>query len=424
MNKIRSPISVQYEITEGCNLSCAHCYNSFRFDGQTSSDAQLRPEIIEEIIRGEVFHVVITGGEPLVIPDQVLQSIRALKRANVMTNINSNLTLLTPEIARELKESGLNRVLTSIISYDVKKHDFQTGKEGSHQGTIRGMEIASNAGLPVSANMVVTKDTVEEVYTTGKFAANLGVRSFNATRVAPSKDRRSIDLLLGREEAESMLSQLNRLKDEFGMNVATLNPIPYCFSDNSIIYQGLIARGCSAGSGSATISPNGSLRACQHGGNGEGENILEVGLEEAWRIAPVYKRENLPEVCEPCDENVRCGGGCRESAYVVGGERKSQDPLCRGPAKAIHVHQERTIEGDEVSFYEGITTREEEDGGILFRNPGSLAILPKTEYELCLALASLGSFKVSELEARLGIESGDARPLLNQLYTQNLLREV
>ena len=64
---LRAPVMVNLELTSGCNLQCRHCYNFWREDPASmkdSIDRQKIDRVIEKIVDAEIFHVVLTGGEP------------------------------------------------------------------------------------------------------------------------------------------------------------------------------------------------------------------------------------------------------------------------------------------------------------------------------------------------------------------------
>ncbi len=106
---LKAPISVQLEVTYECNKNCIHCYNYWRTEGskisnKASVNHEILGKIVDGIIESEVFRVVITGGEPLLVFDQIYPYLEKLHHNRVKLAMNSNLMLLNQEIIEKMKK--------------------------------------------------------------------------------------------------------------------------------------------------------------------------------------------------------------------------------------------------------------------------------------------------------------------------------
>src|SRR3989344_3417657 len=69
--KIKSPIATQFELTSGCNQRCIFCYNIWK--GLCSKQDSItlpkekQLEVIDKIIENEIFDIIFSGGEPLLV---------------------------------------------------------------------------------------------------------------------------------------------------------------------------------------------------------------------------------------------------------------------------------------------------------------------------------------------------------------------
>ena len=63
-------------------------------------------DIIDRIIEAGVFHVVLTGGEPMAKFPMLEHGFAKLKEANISFSCNSNLMLCTDERAKKLAKHG------------------------------------------------------------------------------------------------------------------------------------------------------------------------------------------------------------------------------------------------------------------------------------------------------------------------------
>ena len=182
------PISGQFEITEKCNHSCLHCYNHNReFPSEDYSNPKL---IAKRICDEKIFNITITGGEPFLREKSLFNVAEIFNEHNIDFEINTNLTLVSRENLKPLKEKGLNSILTSIHSYDEGLHDSVTQRKGSFKNLLSGIESVKKEGIPLSINMVITALNKDQVFDTGSFLVdNYGIKSFCATPIVCSPER-------------------------------------------------------------------------------------------------------------------------------------------------------------------------------------------------------------------------------------------
>lgn len=425
MKKLKSPISVHYEIVEDCNHKCRHCYNYLRFNDNHSKQPVTESGVIADaIIEAEIFHVVLTGGEPLLDKKNLFYIARKLRKNNIQLSLNTNLTLLNESDADAIKDIGFRSVLTSIVHYNPNIHDCQTQTPGSLERVLNAINILVERDVRVGVNMVVTKDRVNDVYDTGKFLSEMGVKSFAATRVAPNySDSKMLESLIDSKDVVLIFDQLLSIKDNFGISIASLNPTPLCFEGNKPEYDLLLRRGCAAGNTNATINHLGEMRGCQHSYVHEG-NIINEGVTAVWKRIPIWKADYLPEICQECPEGSSCGGGCRETSKAITGKLNAPDPLARGSEYVLRHSMPRTVNNKQkIRFADDTLSRREEEGGVLFRNPQSFVILSEEGYDLSKMLRN-STFSIKELSKLSNQPANVIGRYINKLYSQDIVREV
>jgi radical SAM protein with 4Fe4S-binding SPASM domain len=379
MLKPKSPLSVQFEITDNCNHKCRHCYNFWRdedFSSKKINEDNVKKiiNIGNELINNEVFHVILTGGEPLLLGENLERIIKPYFENNVGIRINSNITLVNDNIINVLKKYNVD-ILASIISNDEKTFDYVTQRKGSFNKFIEKAELLSNNDIYTSANMVVNKDTLNSVYDTGKLAASLGFKGFNATRVSPSnngviKDYK--DIILNNEDIVNLLDQLLAIKEEFNINVGTLNALPYCAVPDTSKYGDIFNRSCVAGLTTCGINKEGDVRACQHFDINYG-NLLEENLKEIWKKMPIWKEKYHNDSCNGCFYDGKCAGGCKENSYHCNNDMCSDDNLKTNIITKIENKEIKTI--DKIRIKNGLKIRDESFGSIIFKNPAIYSYL-------------------------------------------------
>ncbi len=326
---IKSPLSVQFELTGACNHKCIHCYNYWRDPGE-SVGTILKVDlenVMAKLAASETQLIVFTGGEPLLVPDLLFSGIDLAQKYGIQCGLNTNLSLLTQDMAVELKRRGMG-VLTSFPTHDPKTFDEIVGREGAYQRVYKGIKTAQRNGIPVFANMVVMQQNFGHVIDTALFLRNEGIYEFSATRVHPTQSSRNYDeLKLSKEQMMSILDDLIELRDAWDMKVDSLSCYSRCMIGDLKKYGSLmLERHCTAGKVEAAIGPDGSMRACAHSDEVYG-NVIKEDIPEVWERMKEWRDGSLiPEVCEPCKCVAVCGGGCRADAKYTQGSKDKVDP--------------------------------------------------------------------------------------------------
>ncbi len=326
-----APLSVHLEFTSRCDYECRHCYNFWRPSGNVSSSVltkELAAKVVEQLSESGVFHVILTGGEPLLNIDVLVFVMKELAKRGIDFSLNSNASLLTEKRAKVLRKAGLKTILISLLSYDEATQDFITNRSGSYERTVRGIVIARANRIRVAINMVVSKSNLTHVVKTGLFAKNLGAVCFSATRVMPPRydgtELVTPEFILSGDDIKSIMHQMVQLRDS-GLQLESLVPYPACFFENPEEIQIFGGRTCSAGKTSCAIGADTSVRACPHHEESYGRLDSE-SLKAIWAKLGYWRDGSfLPSECKTCPGIARCGGGCRIAA--PGKDICSKDPL-------------------------------------------------------------------------------------------------
>ena len=331
-----SPTTINLEMTEACNVKCRHCYNPWRDEhaGKFNLDDKKIDFLLDEFIKNKVFHVILSGGEPLAKFDALCYALQKLVSNKISVSLNSNLMLATPEKMSKLRDIGLDHALTSWFSYFPKETDFITTYKGSYQKIVEGIKNTVKAGIRVSANTIVTQHNKDTIYDSGKFLHSLGVTQFFAHRVIPpAYDRKDKEKqhYITIKEAKKSLDELLRLKKDFGMKVGTLINYPLCMLGDLEKYQDFVGRGCPTQQGHRfNINSNGETHGCVMEDKDYG-NVYEVGLKEAYSRTKSWRNESyLYEGCKGCHYVDVCQSGCRMDAFSASGKMDGKDPLMPG----------------------------------------------------------------------------------------------
>ena len=337
--KIKSPLATQFELTSGCNQKCTFCYNVWKElcskqDSITlSKEKQL--EVIDKIIENEIFDIIFSGGEPLLI-GWLEELIKKCSDAKMYTTIITNATLMTLKRAKSLKNAGLNDMQISIHYYNEGINDKLTNVSGSFKKSVKGIKNALKIfGIErVNINMVALPETYDEVYNMAEFLHSIGVKSFSVgTPSATGEMKKDKNLIINKKMFLEIYNQLRKAKKDFNIRVGFSGGFPLCLLPemNKDTIE-MIGNYCDVGLNQITIGPDGELRPCVCLGEHLG-NILKEDFKKIWNSNPylldLRAMKFVPERCRDCQYVSVCRGGCRASAQGYFGKLNAIDPLMK-----------------------------------------------------------------------------------------------
>lgn len=110
-----SPFSLSIEPTTACNLGCPECPSGLKqFTRPTGKiQADLHEKMLTETSKSVFYINYYFQGEPFLHPD-FLTLIRSAKKHRIYTATSTNAHFITKEKAKEIVESGLDRLIISI----------------------------------------------------------------------------------------------------------------------------------------------------------------------------------------------------------------------------------------------------------------------------------------------------------------------
>jgi len=321
-----TPIRIELELTEACNLNCKFCYN-------TQSPSYLNIKKAKSIIRSlsdqGVLEIVLTGGEPMIHPDFDIISKYAAKHFH-STMLQTNGTQINSKSLRELEVAGFNGINISIHG-DSDTHENLTGKKGSYQKAINAINLVLSSKLTLWVNTVLTSVNLDCLNFHINSLYEIGVRHFTFTRFNPTGIGKSFDIKLSPSDLVKAISIIDRFhKDHPDSSVLAANAIPRCLlPDNLKGYS----EGCSYGLSRFYVNTNGELMFCGMSRICLGDITVQSVLE-AKKHSEIFKQhclgQTIPDDCLICEEFTKCRGGCRAAAYASSGSISGKDPYMKG----------------------------------------------------------------------------------------------
>jgi AdoMet-dependent heme synthase len=368
--------SVSWNLTQRCNIECAHCYMSAHAGADVRGELTTEEcrRVIDEIARvnPNVF-LILTGGEPLLRRDIFEVAGYASARGFTIV-LGTNGVLLREREAQRMREHGVLGASISLDSTDRTRHDAFRHLPGAWDGAVRATRVLTDADLDFSLHMSVTDWNVGEVPAMIDLARELGAKVLNfffLVRTGRGRDLTDIDaaayerILTCLAEVQGVgagpPSFVQRLLGLGGSPAATPAPpgaagfedpwstavsqgdgllirakcaphfrrILWELNPSSPLLKNYAHGSCPAGKYYCRITPTGDVTPCPYMPVSVG-NLRETAFDELWRAAPVFDALREPQLggrCGACEFSKVCGG-CRCRAYATYGDILAEDPAC------------------------------------------------------------------------------------------------
>ena len=248
---------VYLELTRACNLKCIHCLNNSGIKQKDELTKEDLLKLIKNFSSHGVQEIRFTGGEPLLF-NGIYDLIRFATEEGICTSLGTNGTLVTKEVAKKLKESGLKKVVVSIDG-NKKTHDKIRGRK-NYQKAMKGLKYLQKNGINVRVNSVIMKSNMEDVIKLAKKMSRKKITIFIRRFISSGRGKELEDNMLNKNDYDYVR---NKLQKE--LTKKTYVNGHYLRNDegvNSRIKLPFEIRGCKAGQRAITILPNGDVNLC------------------------------------------------------------------------------------------------------------------------------------------------------------------
>jgi MoaA/NifB/PqqE/SkfB family radical SAM enzyme len=159
---IRLPSEGHLDLTYRCNNNCRHCWLRIPA-GDPAGDRELSFDEIKTIVDQAralgTRRWTISGGEPFLRPD-FPEIFDYLIERSVSYTLNTNGTLITPEIARLLKRKGAKMI--ALYGATAKTYDHVTRHAGGFEKVMRGFRYLREAGAGFIVQLIPMRDNWRE----------------------------------------------------------------------------------------------------------------------------------------------------------------------------------------------------------------------------------------------------------------------
>lgn len=177
---------------QGCPMRCAYCHNpdTWSMTGGTVMEVS---EILEQYERNKSFYtkggITVTGGEPLMQPDFLIELFTECKKRNIHTCLDSSGIAFKPDNKAFLEKMDQLVPLIDLVMLDIKHIDPEKHKELTDQpndGILAFAEYLSDKHVDIWIRHVVVPGITDDpkyLYELGYFIG--GLTNLKALDVLP-----------------------------------------------------------------------------------------------------------------------------------------------------------------------------------------------------------------------------------------------
>lgn len=337
------PFLAIWELTQACDLVCAHCRASATPDRDAGELTTAEGKaLLDTLARMRVPLVVLTGGDPAKREDLAELVAHGTAAGLVMAVTPSGTPRMTRERLVELKAAGVARLAVSVDGPDAETHDAFRGVVGSFAESLRILRTARELGVEVQVNTSVGPHNHRGLPAMAAFCRDVGAVLWSVFFVVPT-GRAGASLLLGPARVEALLEELAELAHDAPFDVKT-TAAPHFRRvqlerrakavgiHTEVDEHGVVvgARGINDGSGFVFVSHRGDVYPSGFLPVSAG-NVRQADLHALYREHPLFRslrdEDALHGKCGVCPFRRVCGGS-RARAWATDGDVLGADPLC------------------------------------------------------------------------------------------------
>ncbi len=316
--------SLAIELTDGCNLKCAHCYGKYEQNGRKKNffPYEKIEEMIPELDKLDTLRIALTGGEPTIHPDSI-------KIVLLFLSHGFDLTILTngynyDKIEKLLQSTQKYHYMIKVSLDGIyERHDEIRGREGTFQNVVKSLKaIQKNKNVVCMISTVEMRQNEGDISKIVKYIQeNFPEMKHTIDFAFPDGNAVKSKCAFSIEEIKSMIKEKKEESSLYNIN----NGRP------------LSKHRCSGGISQCTITSKGELKICTAAHHPQfifKYNAFQKGMEYAWyhcgKNIKRYRTEKVHKTkdCRKCKYKSKCGiTDCRMLAMVYTGDEKRSSPL-------------------------------------------------------------------------------------------------
>lgn len=323
---------VTVELTSRCNLTCKHCYGSFRPNRGDHLELKTIFGIFDQLQNLHCGNVNFTGGEPFLHPHfwDILDG--AINRRHFHVTITSNGTMINSAAVRRLKDTGRVDMNISIDGHNAAINDEFRGMAGGFDRAVAAIEQLKGEGFEVKIIHTVHRSSLGHVDKMWDLADRLGVGILLAQVYRMGRCNESGDDI--RIEPQEFFQAIHSTRRRMKTTIQTESESPT---------TGSSIKRCDGGNDKIAIRCNGNVTPCiayPHERRFVMGNIQKSPIRDIFygfdrdRILGSNNALEIEE-CAHCPAISTCKSGCLAIAFAETGRMDRKDPFSCARYRAL-----------------------------------------------------------------------------------------
>lgn len=345
----RPGFTIQWHITDQCNLNCTHCYrDELKKDLPLDQLKIIADTLLEGITTLDMAPCfALSGGEPFLSADlfSLIEYLYDKGVSHVL--IETNGTLIDSSLVNSLCEHSppITTIQVSLDGSTPAVNDPIRGK-GAFKKAVSGLtQIINNTSLNTTISYTFHTQNVDDIPSIVELGETLGVDTLYLTRLVPIGRGKQLNGILTPEETRDVLNYLHQKNEEFKLNKKkpriTENRCLFHLTDPEeainryINKKNRLGNACAVGVSTFTILPDGTAFPCRRLPIPLG-NILNDSFLDIWFKNDILwdfrrRQKLLKGKCKNCkflEYQGLCDGGAACIAYGYYNDYNMPDPQC------------------------------------------------------------------------------------------------
>jgi MoaA/NifB/PqqE/SkfB family radical SAM enzyme len=169
----KTPLNVQLQLTDRCNLKCEFCYNSLEHKPDELSFAEIT-NILEQLRAAGTLFLCLTGGEPTLHP-RFADIARLAHSMGFALEVITNATLLNETHFALFREIMPRYIAVSLHGLQQASHERLTRSPGSFNRTVASIMRMKELAIPVQLRIPITRYNFNELDELITYAEAIGI---------------------------------------------------------------------------------------------------------------------------------------------------------------------------------------------------------------------------------------------------------
>jgi selenobiotic family peptide radical SAM maturase len=323
--------TLQWHVTQACDLHCAHCYDRSERETMPLKDAYAGLDDFDRFCSGRNVrgYISFSGGNPLLYPHFITLYRRA-------SEYGFGLAILGNPASREEIEE-----LTAIRKPDFFQVSLE-GLEGANDAvrgpghfdrTLRFLDLLRELDVYSMVMLTLTEANVDQVLPlAGMLRNRADVFHFNRLSMTGEGARLSLP---SKEKSTAFFNEYlaaAKTNPVLGLKESLMNT--YLYEKGMELFGGCAGYGCGAAFNFVALLPDGEVHACRKFPSLIG-NVRRQSIEEIYSSKAAGRYRERPPGCRDCPLCLVCGG-CLAVIHGLGHDDLGRDPYCfMGPPGSV-----------------------------------------------------------------------------------------